>query len=225
MSTVRSLQRSRVSRARQALQSVPSLYARFCTTTLVFRFDGVSPDRQDQQAIAGTEWLVANNENLRELFRGDEERCRFFQRFLESGCFGVLLAREGKWIAYGWCKRPGKGCPPHVAPGAIAANAHWIFYCHTRSEFRGRGVYRQLLRQIIAVVRKNDGGPVYIDALPGNTASQAAILSTGFSACGISRTLKLWIPRTAQIPLTGSWAPHKPHPTRTLHGNTATTAS
>lgn len=53
VSTVRSPERPSASRARQALRSVPALYARFCTTTLVFRFDGVSANCQHQQAIAG----------------------------------------------------------------------------------------------------------------------------------------------------------------------------
>ena len=207
---VRSLERQDPAAVSRVSHAVRSLYARLVTKTLVFRHDGIADTSRDEERVSGATWLIANSENVRELFREDAQRSRLFLRFLASGCLGLLLVRDGEWIAYGWSTRPGKGRPPHLPQGVQSLDCHWIFGCHTRREFRGQGIYRRLLKRMVALVGKEDCGPVYTDVLPENMASQAAVLASGFNRCGVTRTFKLWIPRLAHLPLTGSWTHDEP---------------
>jgi len=187
---------------------LPSLFAK----TLVFQHPGADSAPRQRQTLPGANWLNSTPENVREIFQNDPVRRRLFLRFLRSGCFGVFLVRDQEWVAYGWASRPGKGRPPHLPRSVAGWGSYWIFHCHTRSTFRGRGVYTCLLMRLAALALEKGGGPVYIDALPGNTPSLRAIVSAGFVPYGVTRTFRMSLPHVGSFLVSGYWAPDEPHP-------------
>lgn len=186
----------------------------FCVETLVFQHPVAEADTRDREPIPSADWLAATNENVCEIFENDAVRRRLFLRFLRSGCFGILLVRDREWIAYGWASQPGKGRPPHLPRSVAGWESYWIFHCHTKAAFRGRGVYTCLLTRITALAREKGASPVYVDALPSNAPSVRAIISAGFRPCGVTHIFRLNLPHIASLPLAGSWAPDEPHPKR-----------
>lgn len=184
----------------------------FCSQTLVFRYPGTETDARNREPVPGADWLAATNKNICEIFENDAVRRRLFLRFLRSGCFGIFLARGTEWIAYGWATQPGKGRPPHLPRSVAGWESYWIFHCHTKTQFRGQGIYKRLLARITALAREEGLGPIYIDTLPGNTPSVRAIISAGFKPCGVTHTFRLNLPHIASLPLSGFWAQDEPHP-------------
>lgn len=188
------------------------LGAKFFRKTLVFQYADTLQRSDAGESIPGSMWQVADPESVHDLFHADPKRHKLFLQFLRSGCAGVFLVQESEWIAHGWTTLPGKGCPPHLPGWVRRSDAYWIYNCHTKRRFRAQGVYRNLPGRIITLARQNRPGPIYVDALPENAASQHAILSAGFAPCGVTRTLKLWIPGIVHHPLFGGWSPKEAHP-------------
>jgi GNAT superfamily N-acetyltransferase len=189
-----------------------SVGRRFLSRTLVYQHTGAKTEPGPFVSIPDATWQLADTENILQLFQDDPGRRDLFLRFVHFGYLGVLLVRKQEWIAYGWVSRPHRGRPPHLPPWAEDLGAYWIFHCHTKAAFRGRGIYRGLLSHIVALAPQNGLGPVCIDTLPDNHASRSVILAAGFSPRGVATTAKLWLPGFTSIPLAGSWSPDAPHP-------------
>ena len=185
-----------------------ALCRRFVAKTFVFRC---------LQPVAGPvpppdfRLLVAGPKEIEHLFGTDGSRARLFQKFLAGGNIGLILANQDECVAYGWATLPGRGCAPHLPSWVRGLNSYWIFHCHTKEEFRGRGIYKYLLGELVSFARRLGPGDVYIDALPENTASQRAIIASGFVPSGVTETFKLWLPRIGSFILRGSWSRQQPH--------------
>lgn len=162
------------------------MIAPFRIENLVFQFAGRFDYRWlDERGPEGM-WMPACDVSVRRLFSQDASRYRKFLRFLRAGCFGYFLERDGQWIAYGWCTQPGSGYPPHLPRWSGKLGAFWIFYCHTREEFRGQGHYQRLLARLVAGARERAEDPLLLcDTLPENFASRSAVLKSGFAPMGV----------------------------------------
>lgn len=185
-----------------------ALGRRFLTKTLVFRClePVIGPMSPPDSRL-----VVAGPKEIELLFGADGNRVRLFREFLAGGNLGLMLAGKKEWIAYGWMTVPGRGCPPHLPSWARGMNAYWVFHCHTKEKFRGRGIYKYLLGELVSVARRLGPGDVYIDALPENTVSQRAIIASGFVPNGVTETFKVWLPRMGKFILRGSWSRQQPH--------------
>jgi RimJ/RimL family protein N-acetyltransferase len=199
--------------ARRRRISVSRVRSQFVTTTLVFECFASRNGGKSRDICEDGQWQIADPGSIRSLFAGDQRLGDRFQSFLAEGCVGVILVRDGQWISYGWCAQPERGNPPHLPGWVRTLRAYWIFYCHTKEGFRGRGIYKQLLkRHQMLAFEKQPGAAIYADAYPENCASRRAILSAGFSPRGLFTTYKLWIPRIGKFVLAGSWRREEPHP-------------
>ena len=185
-----------------------ALCCRFVTQTLVFRCLQLVAD---PTAPPDFRLVVAGPKEIEFFFGKDGNRARAFRRFLAGGNFGMVLANENEWVAYGWATLPGRGCAPHLPSWVRSLNAYWIFHCHTKEKFRGRGIYKYLLGELVSFAHRLGPGDVYIDALPENTASRRAIVASGFVPSGVTETFKLWLPRIGSLILRGSWSRQQPH--------------
>ena len=195
-----------------------SLLSKFKTDFLVFRYDESRKQSADYLDDAG-EWLLADPRNIELLFGKDREIARRFNHFLTAGAIGLFCSQGSEWTSYGWITKPGKQVPPHLPKWLSKLDSYWIYHCHTREKFRGRGYYKQLLSRMTRLVRaESPGSPIYIDTLPENTPSRRAIQSTGFAACGVITTYKLWIPHVGDWILEGNWAQEEPHPALSMNG-------
>lgn len=127
---------------------------------------------------------------------------RRFLRFVRQGAMGVAVMHGRRWLAYAWMATP-EGRPPYHLPGALQGR-YWLYYCHTRLAFRGRGLMGHAVRRLIAeaACREQLGRfEVLCDVLPDNTASRRAFLRLGFEPAGRVGTWRL--PKSALV--MGSW--------------------
>lgn len=156
----------------------------FRVETLVYQYAGAGAQCADLPE--GFAWHPATEASVRKLFAQDSPRRRRFLRFLRSGWFGFFLAGGDEWITYGWCTPPATPHPPHLPRWAGGLGAYWIFYCHTREEFRGKGHYQRLLSRLVCGAYQRAGAPLVLcDTLPGNLASRRAVIKAGFSPAGV----------------------------------------
>lgn len=179
----------------------------FRIKTLVYQFAG-PPDHQWFDSSPEFRWVPACTLSVRRLFRDDAARSRKFLHFLHSGCFGYFLERDGQWITYGWSTQPGCMQPPHLPLWIRRLGAHWIFYCHTREEFRSQGHYRRLLGRLVAGAYERASNPLLLcDTLPENVASRRAVLQAGFAPRGV---LTAYRPVRGMV-VGGSWRRDEAH--------------
>lgn len=179
----------------------------FRVETLVYQFSGPL-GHQWSDCSAEFRWVPACDLSVRRLFEDDAARSRKFLQFLHSGCFGFFLERSGQWITYGWCTQPGSIPPPHLPAWTVGLGAYWIFYCHTREEFRDQGHYRRLLARLVGGAYERATNPLVLcDTLPENLASRRAVLQAGFAPHGV---LTAYQPVNGLI-LGGRWRRDEPH--------------
>jgi hypothetical protein len=195
-----------------------SLAARFTQQTLVFQYDpnhlSAIPDTDSHH---DDEWLTADPDTTARFFSADRDarlKARF-QGFLRSGSFGLFLIRHGQWAAYGWCSIPGRSHPPHMPRSAAHLGAHWFYYFHTRQDLRGQGILKRFIPRVLQFICSHTPNPLILaDNLPDNLAPQRGLLSNGFFPSGVYSIRQLTIPGIGTLPLTGSWNPDAPHPSR-----------
>lgn len=193
--------------------TIPAVRAKFVAKTLVYKHVGAENHGSDRKGLDGSEWVVADQRIIRSLFVNHGYLRKKFSFFLDAGYFGLILVRDGQWLSYGWCAQPRSLPPPHLPAWVRTLDAYWVFYCHTKENFRGRGVYKQLLRVLLAqACEKHRNAVIYADTFAENAASRQAMLSSGFRPCGTFTTYKLWVPRIGNVVLTGSWRRQQPHP-------------
>lgn len=179
----------------------------FRIETLVYQFTGPL-DQQWLDSPPELKWVPACGLSVRRLFRDDPARTRTFLQFLRSGCFGYFLERDGQWITYGWSMQPGSAHPPHLPQWTSDLGACWIYYCHTREEFRGQGHYKRLLARLVAGAHERASHPLVLcDTLPDNIASRRAVLQSGFAPRGVLTTYR---PVRGMI-VGGRWRRNDPH--------------
>jgi len=187
--------------------------------TLVYEFAGGSSLSHLPAGSLEDNWREASENSINLLFSRDPERHRSFLHFLRSGAWGLFLARDGQWICYGWCAPPQILNPPHLPGWARSLGAHWIFYCHTREEFRRQGNYRRLLARLVDLVRSRTENPLILcDTLPDNFASRSVVLQSGFAARGVIDAYHLRVPLLGGLTIGGHWQQKQPHrPSMTIY--------
>jgi hypothetical protein len=179
--------------------------------TLVFQFAEEPHDSIQAAPLPGA-WMRTSLNSINLLFAHDADRRQRFLRFLRAGAWGLFLVHNSKWAAYGWCTSPGGPRPPHLPRWSRSLGAHWIFSCHTRTEFRRKGFYRRMLRQLVDSIRARTDDPLILcDTLPENFASRGAVLRSGFIPRGVVNTYYIGVPYLGGITFGGCWRPEEPH--------------
>jgi RimJ/RimL family protein N-acetyltransferase len=187
--------------------------SKFRVDWLVYQWNGsINHLPLDAESAPGT-WVPASEDSINLLFASDGSRRRKFLSFLKSDCIGLFLARDGQWIAYCWSAQPGhKGRPPHLPRRISSAGAYWIFYCHTRSTFRGQGIFKRMLAEFISLIHsRSPDAQIYLDSLPDNVPSNRAVVRSGFAPSGVIVTYNLRIPSIGNLVLGGRWLPNQQH--------------
>lgn len=157
---------------------------------------------------SGVNWTF-DDRCIRELLAGDIPDVK---GLLRKGFLGLVLHKGDTWVAYAWMSRPGTLGPSHLPIQIRRLSVYWIFNCHTRKEFRGRGFYKSALWLLseYAVAESGDAN-VFIDTTPDNVASRRGITGVGFEPRGIVTTWAIGIPRVRWWYL-GYWDPNALHP-------------
>jgi RimJ/RimL family protein N-acetyltransferase len=157
-------------------------------------------------------YIKATNENLSNYFHSDSKKISLFKKFLGNGCQGIYLVNNREWIAYGWITKPNIGKPPHLPNWIKIFGFCWIFYCHTKEEYRGKGFYKMLLQLLITMALENyPQNRIMIDTSIENIASRKAIRSVGFLPNGIIDCINIPISKMNRA-IIGKWDKYKTHP-------------
>lgn len=159
------------------------------------------------------DWQIASCRGIQSVFRDDLIRATRFRQYLEAKHTGLLLARGGKWIAYGWISPPGGSNPPHLPRWTGTLEAPWIFGCHTREGYRRQGIYKRLLARLVGLATQEGiSTKIYIDTHADNIPSRLAIVGAGFRPVGIFSTYRFWTPVAGTRIVGGRWRIEQPHP-------------
>ena len=182
---------SRGSMQRGCSMKPRSLAAHIYEETVVYALELAGCPTQLSR-IADEIWIDFDTGPIGAFFAGQPSRPRF-EELLRQGNVGLLAVREGEWLAYGWLA-PRSGRHPEHLP-ASATGLRWIHNCHTAPGYRGRGLYRQTLLNLVA--RAADiqrSRRLFIYTEPGNIRARIAIGHLPFEPAGTIRSIRL--PRT-----------------------------
>ena len=104
-----------------------------------------------------------------------------FKYFLKYGCNIYLSLHKNKITGYYFmCKISDfKPYPYNKLSLFQGEKSHYIFFCHTFSEYRGKNIYPYVLTQICKDVEKNSG-VAFISTDIDNIPSQKGIEKAGF---------------------------------------------
>lgn len=175
---------------------------------LVFRLDWEQAAPRTEAVDGLTTSIGDLTEEVTEaFFSGNPPLQRAFRRYLLKGARGVVIHDSGHWMAYGWISQGSCGGPPHLPKRVWRSAGGWIYSCHTRAEFRGRGLYKQVLAELVRRARsteKCERLAIMIDTSRDNAASRRAILASGFREQGRLRVLVFRAPRL-RYPLAAWW--------------------
>lgn len=146
-------------------------------------------------------WVVIDSYDLLKIFF-DKKGPNYvtFMRFIDRGFRGLIWYDEDQWASYAWLSLPSTFGPPHLPRNVRKLPYYWIFYCRTRVEYQGRGLYKASLNLLSKHAREADpNAQVYIDTEPRNFPSRRAIKSVGFVPAGVISNLFLRLPRVRLV--------------------------
>jgi hypothetical protein len=186
---------------------------RFIRKTLVYEYVGLAETAGAPGFEPDAEWREADPEVVGTAFRHDPERTERFHEYLQLRHTGLVLVSGERWIAYGWCSGSRAEAPPHLPRWTSSLNACWIFGCHTHERYRCRGIYKQLLARLTAIIlAKEPSSTIYIDTHAENVPSRRAIAASGFRSRGIFSTYRVWAPLMGPWIIGGRWRREETHP-------------
>lgn len=149
--------------------------------------------------------VILNQDQVRHFFRREPTREKTFGKFLIQGFRGITWYTSSEWISYAWISTPETLGPPHLPYWIRKLPVYWIFYCRTKEQYQGRGLYKASISLLARWAReKAPNAPVYIDTALDNIPSRRAIKSVGFLPAGIITTLELKLPKVSYV-LWGKW--------------------
>jgi GNAT superfamily N-acetyltransferase len=189
-----------------------TLFGRSRMKSVIFGYPVACPPPLVPPCAVAGEWVLANRANVRSLFAGDPERRERFSYFLDRGCTGLFFVRDGECLCHGWYSDPGSRLPGHMPPWCRRKGEYWVFSCRVHEASRRHGLYKELLRRIVASIRtRHPSARIHIDTNARNAPARRAIQACGFAQCGVIITYKIGIPSKWRTIL-GRWQPERPHP-------------
>jgi len=167
---------------------------------------------QQSDNILFGKYTILDRIQIHYFFGADKTRVKTFYTFLAQGFKGIVWHESNEWISYAWMSTPETLGPPHLPRWIRRLPVYWIFYCRTKEQYQGRGLYKASISLLAQWARERDpNAQVYIDTTPDNIPSRKAIQSVGFVPAGIVTTLSLRLPRLNFV-LWGRWDRKAMHP-------------
>ena len=156
--------------------------------------------------IGFTCFELDSREKIACIFGKDKILQNRFLEFWAKGFKGITWGKENEWISYAWMSLPETFGPPHLPRHIQRLPVYWIFYCRTKEEYRGRGLYKASLSILCHWARERDPkAEIYIDTEPDNLPSRKAVEDVGFLPAGIITTWTLNLPKLRWIIIRGQW--------------------
>jgi RimJ/RimL family protein N-acetyltransferase len=176
--------------------------------TLAFRYSYANPTQSDCPVDSLCAYRA--DETLVESAYRDQPQIRDrFLSNLSAGCTGIMIMDGEKCVSRAWSSVPGRDGPHHLPRFVKSLGAYWIFCCATDERYRGRGLYKYCLQELIRGARaERSRADILIDTAAANLASRRAINSVGFEPRGVIVTYRF--PKTQFV--IGRWHMDKSHP-------------
>lgn len=170
---------------------------------LVYKYEG---GRQEVFLPENINVSYANFETISYFFKNDKLRLTTFNSFLRKGYIGIILNDGKNWVNYGWMTNRIGQFPPHLPKRICSNNKYWLFYSHTKEEWRGKGIYKNSLKLLINKAYEIENGDVevYADVEKTNLVPQNTLLSLGFKEYGNLYNLCIGFPKIGSANL-GYW--------------------
>lgn len=99
-------------------------------------------------------------------------------RHTDQQCYTVLI--ENQPVGYGWVSLASAHISEIAMDLTIGSGRLYVYDCFVDPKFRGRGIYQQLLRQILSDYSGSNISAAFIGVEPHNTASIRAVEHVGF---------------------------------------------
>ena len=164
-----------------------------------------------QQSNMQLNWTYIDVFWLEQLFKNERRLFCRFNEFLKKGFIGIVWYNDNGWASYAWMSLPGTQGPPHLSSIIGGHYVYWVFYCRTKEDKKGRGLFKASLTMLAGWARARDiKAEVYIDTDPNNIPSRRAIETVGFSPNGIITAWTLRIPKVNSN-IWGHWDPNATH--------------
>ena len=96
-------------------------------------------------------WNQATQGLLDRLFKDDEPRSKALSMLLRKGALGVLIHNSASWAGHCFVAPPGISLPSHL-PKSLTKDFWWMFYMHTKDDFRGQGLQKAYIRLCLILV-------------------------------------------------------------------------
>ncbi|MCL4492112.1 MAG: hypothetical protein M1510_09470 [Nitrospirae bacterium] len=140
--------------------------------------NGPPPDEGDEIRL-----LTRNDVPLlAKLYRSE----RIYSQRLDKGYQAVICIRNGEVVHMEWfCSRP-----YYIWDGRVifdpGPSGYYLFDLYTRSDHRGRGLWRSAIRKIVGSVKDDGRHPLIFSAVDFlNTPAYSAHLRGGFTGVGL----------------------------------------
>lgn len=136
------------------------------------------------QGKRGTDIRPATQANLADILNFQPARyVEVFRQFLALGDKGYYAYLDGKCVHRSWVKSNEQVVYPHWAyPMKLKPNQHFIHYCETAPQARGKGVYPAVLSKIVDDFK--DRGEILMSINAKNIASIKGAQKAGFKEVG-----------------------------------------
>ena len=168
--------------------------------------------QSDEISVNFSYTVLEKDREIDRLFRSDKGKRKVFTQFVLQGFIGIVWYKSNEWISYAWMSTPETFGPPHLPRWIKRLPIYWIFYCRTKEQYQGRGLYKASLNLLAQWVReRNPSAQIYIDTSPDNIPSRKAIESVGFVPAGTISILNLRLPKISLV-LWGKWDKRALHP-------------
>lgn len=182
--------RRRLSSVVAQLRADPALFVRtLLPEVAVFRVyaieTAIAPDRI---AIPEIVFTSLSEHELKSSTIGDPEFCDRQRRRLErfgQGC--AFAARQGDQVAHvSWLLPSEVLAKEEITVLRLKADEAEITACETKEQYRGKGIYRFVIRELLAHAAKLGIKRVFMKTTWRNTASQKGIKGAGLTPAGVA---------------------------------------
>ncbi len=154
----------------------------------------------------GLTWDIASDVLINKLFYGHKARGEALKKLLAQGAVGIIVHDQQKWAAHAFFSPPGIILPKHISK-RITNKYWWLFYMHTKPEFRGRGLQKACIYLRLNLISKHNKSleNIMIDSGIDNILSLKNIHNAGFRQTGVITSVSFKLPKIGSRLLYCRW--------------------
>lgn len=176
---------------------------------VVYYHNGPVPNVKIPRVTASVNWIT--EELIENCIKSRMKRERF-QYFLDAGYSGLLVHKNGSWIAHGWIAKPGSADFPYQIPDWIGdLDLYWLFYGQTKEQYQNNGWHKYVIMERLRAIYEYDPDAAIFADTDADNISRFSMLSTGFEPIGKIIAYRFGYP-PSHVKTIGCWDWEASHP-------------